>query len=479
MPLANNKLTSNNVPFNEEAEKAVISCMINHTEILDKAMDLLTDGYFYSRRCKLIFRCIKELYIERENIDLLTVKDRVLKRTEEELKDANIIDKSQINVKFFSDITTIPTITEYIESYCEEVKRLYVRRQIKYYCEQLALDSIKNEKKVNDILLEAQRVFFDLSKQKDDKDFEYLHQLLPEVLDKMNEAANVKGGLIGVTSGFKVLDNYTQGFQKQDFIVIGARPSVGKTSLALNIAYNMAKANKKVAFFSLEMGARSLAQRLLSMEAVIPSEKVRSGHLSDSEWNKTIETVIELKEKADDYIFFNANSFLTIAELRSKCRKLKSENNLDCVIIDYLQLMHAGIENYNGKSDYSRLIKNRQEEVAEISRSLKGIAKEIDIPVIALAQLNRNTDSKKETQLSDIRESGAIEQDADLIIFIEKENENKDDSQAGNNNYLSDTIILNISKHRNGKTGKINLRFDKNTTKFYEYDNQFKDGKLN
>lgn len=458
------------VPYNELIEKTVICCMLNNPETIDEGMVLISEDYFYSRKCKFIFHAIRELYFEKDNIDIITVRNRLLKKTDEELRDANITDKSQINVEYFSDITNIPAVPQSMKKYCEDLKEVYVRRKLKSYSEGLILESVKGEQDVYDVLLNAQRDLFQLSKQDGEKDFLYLKQLLPNVIDRMNEAANMKGGITGVTSGFKSLDSYTQGFQKQDLIIIAARPGAGKTSLALNVAYKMAKADKKVAFFSLEMGGESLAQRLLAMESVITSEKLRSGRLSDAEWDRALDAA---KEINTPNIAISDNSFLTIAELQNKCRKLKSEDKLDCVMIDYLQLMHAGKDGYNGRNDYSKAFSNRQEEVAEISRSLKGLAKELDIPVIALAQLHRASDDKKEYSLSDIRESGQIEQDADLIIFIDKKkyiDPNASPEEKNSDEYQSDTVFLKIMKHRNGRTGDIQLRFDKATTKFFDLD---------
>lgn len=302
-----------------------------------------------------------------------------------------------------------------------------------------------------------------------------LNELISAVIEKVNENAKNKKTIWGLETGFKKLDAITNGFQKQDLIIIASRPSVGKTSLALNLAYNMAKTGKKVGFFSLEMGGEPLIQRLLSMEAVVPSELIRSGQLSDAQWDRIMSTSVEL-EKHSKNIILNTNSFLTIAELQNKCRKLKSENNLDCIIIDYLQLMHVGRGDYNGKNNYSKNINTRQEEVAEISRALKGLAKDLDIPVIALAQANRASEKNAVSQLSDIKESGQIEQDADLVIRIEKhefEDPNVAQNQEVNGDYISDTVTLNILKNRNGKTGKVPLRFVRTTAKFYNLDNKY------
>ena len=247
-----NSVIQGSIPYNELIEKTVICCMLNNPETIDEGMVLLSEEYFYSRKCKLIFRSIRELYFEKENIDIITVRNRLLKRTEEELKNANITDKSQINVEYFSDITNIPAVPQSMKKYCDDLREVYVRRKLKSYSERLIQDTMKGEQDVYDLLLNAQKDMFELSKQDGEKDFVYLQELLPLLLDKMNEAANVKGGITGVTSGYKSLDNVTQGFQKQDLIIIAARPSQGKTSLAINIAYNMAKANKRVAFFLLK-----------------------------------------------------------------------------------------------------------------------------------------------------------------------------------------------------------------------------------
>ena len=472
-----NVLAKNGALYNEELEKAIINCLINDNDALVKGINILREEYFYSRKCRIIFRAIKELNYENEDIDLVILRNRLLNKTENELKEANITDKSQINVEYFADITSMINYSpRAIEKYCTDLKEIYTRRKLKKYCEEnILLSCVKNEGSIYDVLQDAQKELFDLSKQEGDKDFESLRELIPKVLDKMSDASKIKGGLIGITSGFKLLDSYTQGFQKQDLIIIAARPATGKTSLALNMAYNMAKAGKKVVFFSLEMGGMPLTQRLMSMESLVSSELLRSGQLSDAQWDKVMSTSVEL-EKYSQNILFNTNSTLTIAELQNKCRKLKSENNLDCVMIDYLQLMHAGRDDYNGKNSYSKSYNNRQEEVAEISRALKGLARDLDIPVIALAQVNRAAEKNAKLQLSDIKESGQIEQDADIVIMIEKqkfEDPNDSTKQVTNDDYASDKVILNIAKHRNGKTGDVELRFDRATTRFDKLDSKY------
>lgn len=452
------EITNKKLPRDIAMERAIIASILIDPNMADVALSLISENKFYDKTLSLCFRAIKDLRNDKnQEIDAMTIRSKML--TYEG------VDENELNIDYFKKLLDLLIEPYNIKSYCEKVNDQYIKRQIIKLTSELSVDCYQNRKDTDDVLEYGQRVLYDLAKRKDEEDYYLVRDLIKPVLEKIEEAQKTKDGITGVPTGYRDIDEWTQGFQKTDLIVIGARPSAGKTAFALNLAYNMShKFNKKVAFFSMEMSAEALVQRLLSMESRIPSEKLRSGRLSQDDWD---DIVLATEKIAGENLIIDNTSQLTIAELRSKCRKIKRERGLDIVMLDYIQLMHAGLDDYNAtRKSMDRLISNRQEEVAEISRSLKALAKELDVPFVALAQARRSAEGKQETQLSDLKESGAIEQDADLVMFIER-NQKKDTDEE--NVAESNKTIINVAKHRNGRTGFITLRFDKATTKYYDF----------
>lgn len=452
------------VPHNLEAEKSVIGCLIQNNALIDEALSLINYEMFYDPIYRAMFKSIAELKDTGFVIDTVTLRDKVTPKatgttvTEKinSIKQKVVeqgFDINRLDDSFFVDILRSVPITSNVKDYCNIIKEKYILRKTISLCENVIVDCRNGQRDTQEILNEAQGELFKYAKTSDQKDYTRIDSVIPKVLDDIAEASKTKDGITGVRTGFPSIDKLTAGLQKSDMIVIAARPSMGKTAFSLNLAYNISKnSNKNIMFFSLEMSVKQLVMRIVAMETAISSQNLRSGRLNDNDWQDLLSGV---KRIHGTNIYVDDSNDITIAELKNKCKKLKSENKLDLVIIDYLQLMHAGAISGSNRQTFS----GRQEEVAEISRGIKGLAKDLDIPIIALAQLNRGAEKEKAPQLSDIKESGAIEQDADIVMLI-----NRPDPE----DELKTDIIF--AKHRNGATGTISLKFDKATTRFNEYD---------
>ena len=452
-------------PYDLEAERAIIGCMINYSEVIDVVIGMMSKEEFHSNVYKFIFECITELQNSFINVDLVTLRNKMIQKGMKE---------EELTNEFFIDLIDSSATSSNIKDYCNIVKDKYVLRKTIETCDNTRIMCYENQRESKEILEITEKALFDLSKRRGQKDFVTLKEIMPDVINQVSDAAKTKDGITGIKTGYRDIDNVTAGLQKSNFIVIAARPGEGKTSLALNLAFNMAKQhNYKVAFFSLEMSSGELAMRIAAMESRISSDKLRSGRLTDDQIDLFLNTTTTRLNITN--LLIDDTSYLTIAELRSKCRKLLIEKGIDIVMLDYLQLMHAGLDEYqidkynNTKPKSTKnLINNRQEEVAEISRSLKGLAKELNVPIIALAQVKRTESegkTRRKPQLSDLRESGAIEQDADIVMFINKEK----NEELMDESFDNDRTEIIFAKHRNGRTGSVFLRFDKATTKFHNY----------
>lgn len=456
------------MPFSNEAEKAIMGCMLSYPETIDTVLGSISYDSFYNELFQVMYTCISELRNDGINVDFVTVRNKMLQKKIVKKYGDKVyerkIDESRLNNEFFVDLADNAATGANVKDYCKIVKDKYVLRRLIKICDSTSVACQKDEQDVDLILESAEKEIFKLQKNEGQKEFLTLKQIWPDLLMRISAATESKDGITGVPTGFRDLDYLTSGFQPANFIVIAARPGMGKTSLSLSMAYNMAfKKNKKVAFFTLEMNGAELAMRILSSETKISSEKIRSGRITDEETDFIYSATERL---INDNLILDETSYLTIAALRSKCRKLQSEKGLDIIMIDYLQLMHAGLDGYQSNA---RLINNRQEEVAEISRSLKALAKELNVPVVAMAQVKR-PDDKNPPDLADLRESGAIEQDADIVMFIHKDQKKDNSSEADDNkDYDDNEVKLYIRKHRNGRTDDLRLRFDKSTTKYYDY----------
>ncbi len=430
------------LPHSIEAEQSVIGSMIMDRDAIITASEMIGGGDFYDRRYGVMFEAMVELYSEGKAVDLVTLQDRLRE------KDAP---PEISSVEFVRDlITAVPTSAN-IRQYAGIVYEKATLRRLIRINEEIADQCYSGKEGLEEILEETEKRIFDLLKDRNSGDFTPIRQIVLNTLEKIEKASQNKSAITGIPTGFTDLDHKLSGLQPSDLILVAARPSMGKTALVLNIAQHVAlKQSKSVAIFSLEMSKEQLVNRLFAMEARVDSQALRTGDLSDSDWDKLVESVGII---GNSKLIIDDTPGISVPELRSKCRKFKLEYGLDLIIIDYLQLM-AGSRRSSSE--------NRQQEISEISRSLKAVAREIGAPVIALSQLSRAVESRtdKRPMLSDLRESGAIEQDADVVMFIYREDYYKKDTDNSN---IAEIII---AKQRNGPTGTVNLVWLPEFTKF-------------
>lgn len=430
------------LPHSTEAEQSVIGAMLLDQEAIITASEILVAEDFYNPQFKTLYHAMIALYQEGKPADLVTLQNK-LKEQE--------VPAELCSVEFISGIiSSVPTSAN-IKYYADIVKEKSVLRRLIRVSESITNECYQDTENLDQLLEQTEKQIFDVVQNRSTSDFVPIRQVALETLESIQNAAKTVGAVTGISTGFYDLDARTAGLQKSDLILIAARPSMGKTAFVLNIAETVAiKNNVSTAIFSLEMSRVQLAKRLISMNSKVDSQHIRVGNLADEEWGKLTESTILLGESS---LVIDDTPGISIAQLRSKCRKLKLENNLGLVIIDYLQLM-SGSGNRKNES--------RQQEISDISRSLKALAREIDCPVIALSQLSRAVESRedKRPMLSDLRESGAIEQDADVVMFIYRdEYYHKDSEEKG----VTEIII---GKQRNGPTCTIKLKWLAEYTKF-------------
>ncbi len=433
-------------PHNLEAEKSVIGSIFMENKILDLLVDLLKPTDFYNKNYEIIYNAMINLYNKKEPIDLLTISEFLKKNKQLEQiggvgKIAEIIDE-------------VPT-TANVVNYAKIVKEKSILRNVINTSTEVIEKCYQEPDNIEEFLDSIEKKYFELSENRFQSTFSSIKSLVWDALETVEKLYKNKTSISGVPTGFFDLDNKTRGFQPSDLIIIAGRPSMGKTAFALNIAGNIG-VNKKtpIAFFSLEMSKEQLAYRLLSSYSGINSNKMRSGMIAKDEWPKISKAAGIL---AEGKLFIDDTPAMSILEIRAKARRLKAQENIQMLMIDYLQLIR-GFESRE----------SREREISEISRSLKNLARELKIPVVALSQLNRGVEmrSDKRPQLSDLRESGAIEQDADVILFIYRDevyNKNKEDNQG--------KAEIIIGKQRNGPTGTVELFFDKKLTTFKNLSN--------
>ncbi|MDO5563684.1 MAG: replicative DNA helicase [Eubacteriales bacterium] len=444
------------MPHSNEAESCVIGSMLQDNQTIVTATQLLSDNDFYSPQYKLLFNTILELEKEGMEADLVSLQDRLK---------AKQVAIELYSVDFLRSLVDI-AIPENMKNYCKIVKEKSVLRSIIGVLNNSSIECYKQEELSDNILENTEKNIFEIHKQRLETQIVDINVIANNVLDRIEEASKTKGGIVGVESGFKYLDKTLSGFQKSNLIILAARTGMGKTSLALNFASNIAiKYNRPVAIFSLEMTKEEIFSRIISMNAIIDSKTLREGSLKDEEWSRLIQNMERLTKSK---LTIDDTPSITIPELRAKCRQIKITKGLDMVIVDYLQLMRSGLKQ----------LENRQQEVSQISRSLKALAKELNVPIMALAQVSRLSEQRdsKKPLLSDLRESGSIEQDADIVLFIhrdayynrnQKSNTSSDESSQEVDPKAAEIII---AKHRNGETGTINIRFEPSLTKFYDID---------
>lgn len=442
--------TSNNMinripPQDAEAEQAILGSLLLDKDAIIKIADKVVAEDFYEDRHAVIFRTIMDLYEQRSAIDLLTVSSR--------LREGDSLDKVG-GGSYLATLVNIVPSSAHVLHYANIVRKKGTLRRLISQANDIISMSYNEEMDLESTLDKAEQKLFSVSQQAMKQNFVPLSDILHETFDRIDELHREKGKLRGVGTGFTDLDNKLGGLQRSDLIILAARPSMGKTSLALDMVRNVAMSQKKaVGFFSLEMSKDQLVDRLLSAEADVDLWKMRTGKLNDLGPDNDFERIGHaLGRLSEAQIFIDDSGALNIMELRTKARRLQAEHNLDLIVVDYLQLMQG------------RSTDNRVQEVSEISRSLKILAKELDVPVLALSQLSRAVEQRggdKKPQLSDLRESGSIEQDADVVMFIYR-----DEMYAGKDSKKPNIAEILIRKHRNGPTGEVELFFDGEKTSF-------------
>ena len=429
-------------PQNIEAEQAVLGAMMIDKEAISKATEILRENDFYRQDHRAVYQVIVDLFSKNQAVDMVTVTES-LKR-EGKLDDVG-------GIQFITYLANAVPTAANISYHAKIVEEKSLLRQLISVSTQIAGSGYEGSEDVNTLLDNAERMILAVSERKISRDFSPIKEVVMSAVDRIDELYNKKGGITGLATGFIDFDHLTSGLQPSDLILIAARQSMGKTAHVLNMAQNVAIREKKaVAFFSLEMSKEQLVQRMLCSEASIDSSRLRIGELEDNDWEKLIWAADGLSQ-AD--IFIDDTPGITVMEMRAKARRLKVEHNLQLIVIDYLQLMQG-----SGKKNSE----NRQQELSDISRSLKALARELNVPVIALSQLSRSVESRqvKRPMLSDLRESGALEQDADLVAFLYREDYY--DKETENKNITE----LIIAKHRNGPVDTVKLFFHKQFTRF-------------
>jgi replicative DNA helicase len=436
-------------PQNNEAEQSVLGAVFLSKEALITAMEILRPEDFYKTAHQRIFKTMLDLYEKGEPVDLVTVTA--------ELQDHKLLDEVG-GVTFLTEIaSSVPTAAN-VEYYARIVEEKSLLRRLIRTATKIANDGYSREDDVGEIIADAEKYIMEIAQNRNSGGFTPIRDVLLETYERIEFLSQRRGDVTGIPSGYPDLDKMTSGFQRSDLIILAARPSVGKTAFALNVAQNVAaRAGETVAIFSLEMAASQLVQRMICAEGNLDASRMRTGWLEEDDWQK-LTMAIGTLAKAPIYI--DDTPGVTVQDIRAKCRRLQAERGLGLILIDYLQLIHG-----RGKGD------NRQQEVSEISRTLKGIARELNVPVIALSQLSRSVEQRqdKRPMMSDIRESGSIEQDADIVAFLyrddyyDKETENKN------------VIEVIIAKQRNGPTGTVELAFLKEYNKFVSLDQRYRD----
>ncbi|OHW61627.1 replicative DNA helicase [Andreesenia angusta] len=427
-------------PHSLEAERSVLGAMLLDREAIVAGVEMIRSEDFYHEAHRQIYESIISVFTRDEPVDLITLS--------EELKKRDILEAIGGTV-YLAELSNEVSTTANIRYYCGIVEEKSILRKLIRASSDIIAKSYEDNEEIGSIVEQAEKKIFDITQKRNQEGPEDIKTVLIESLSKIEKMAESQGSLTGVTTGFIDLDNKTSGLQKSDLVLIAARPAMGKTAFTLNVAINAAlKGGASVGIFSLEMSKDQLVQRMLSAEAHIELQKIIHGNIGEDDWPKLISAMGPLS-KAN--IFIDDTPGITLTELKAKCRKLKIEKGLDLVMIDYLQLMSG-----EGRTE------SRQQEISSISRGLKGLAKELDCPVVALSQLSRAPELRSDHRpiLSDLRESGAIEQDADIVMFLYRDEYYDPDSEKKN---IGEVII---AKHRNGPIGNIELVFVGEYTKF-------------
>jgi len=431
-------------PHNMEAEQAILGGILINNDAMNQIMDILSPECFYREANSCLFQGMVDLYNKNEPIDLITLSHHLTQK--------NLLAKSG-GTDYLTALVDAVSTSAGIVSHAEIVRDLYVRRRLLTQCSAISESCFQGWQGTDELLDLAEQSIFDIAEDKVGEGFIPLDSVIKESFKKLESVAEHDGFITGVPTDFSDLDRLTAGLQPSDLIIIAGRPSMGKTALALNIGYNAAKRTRKgVAIFSLEMSKMQLGMRLLGFEALINATKLRTGTLRDTDWAKLTNAAGNLAELP---IFIDDSSGLSVLDMKARCRRLVKKSDLTLIIIDYLQLVQG-----------RRSAESRQIEISEISRSLKALAKDLNVPVIAISQLNRKIEDRpnKKPQLADLRESGAIEQDADVIAFIYR-----DEVYHGPTDENRNVAEITLAKQRNGPTGYFKLTFQQEFTRFRDY----------
>ena len=431
------------MPHSMEAEQAVIGSMLMDRDAMESALEILQPDDFYGRQYGTLFQAIRELNTENKPVDLVTLQER--------LKENNVPEELA-GMDFIREVLgSVPTSAN-VKYYAKIVKEKSLMRRLIRTTEEITAQCYQGTDNVEALMDSTEKKIFNLMQSRGGGDFTPIRQVVINALERIEAASKQNGSITGVSTGFIDLDYQTSGMQPSDLILVAARPSMGKTAFVLNMAQHMAfRDNITTAIFSLEMSKEQLVNRLFSLESKVDAQVLRNGRLEDSDWERLIESAEII---GNSNLIIDDTPSISIAELRSKCRKYKMEMNLGVIIIDYLQLVSGSS---GGKSSTSR-----QQEISDISRSLKAVARELNVPVIALSQLSRAVEQRddKRPMLSDLRESGAIEQDADVVMFIYRDDYYNKESEKKN---IAEIIV---AKQRNGPVGTVELAWRPQYTQF-------------
>lgn len=432
------------LPHSKEAEQSVIGSMLSSSEAVGAACEILKPDDFFFGQNKEIYSAMMELFNENTPVDMVTVSDRLNQRDKLD---------SVGGVTYLSTLVLSVPTTGNVEYYAKIVKDKAVLRRLIYSTQGILSMAYDEGDTTERIIDRSEQLILDISSNKDQSDIVHISEIMMSAYDDMVQNSLNKGTVTGISTGFNYINNATGGLHGGELIIVAGRPGMGKSSFAVNIAENAAiNENIPVAIFNLEMSKSMIVNRIICSQALVDSQNVRKGDFQPEDWLQICAVIDKLSAAP---IYIDDSSSITVSEIRAKCRRLKQTKNLGLVVIDYLQLMQG-----SKKSD------NRQQEISEISRSLKVLAKELDIPVIALSQLSRTSESRsdKRPMLSDLRESGAIEQDADLVMFLYRDDYYNKDSQEKN---IAEVII---AKQRSGTTGTFKLGWQGRYTKFVNID---------
>ncbi len=434
-------------PQNIEAEASLLGALLIDSDAIVKIADIIGAADFYEERHRHIFEAISHLYEQHRPIDVLTLSDQ--------LKGAGFLEAVG-GAAYLTELTNFVPTAAHAEQYAEIVSQKAIRRRLINASQDIVGMGFNESTNLQELIEEAETRLFEVSQKHVKQDIASLESILSESFERLDELHKDKGRIRGVPTGFKDLDNMLAGLQRSDLFILAARPSMGKTALALNLAHNVAvKSHETVLLFSLEMSKEQLVDRMLAMESGVDAWALRTGNLTDTDFEKIGHAMGTLGEAP---IYIDDTPGITVSDLRTKARREAHLRPLGLIVVDYLQLMSGGAK-FGGDG-------NRVQEISEISRGLKGIARELNVPLIALSQLSRSVESRTppHPQLSDLRESGSIEQDADVVAFIYREDYYNPDSER------KGIVDIMIKKHRNGPTGNVELYFDKEKQRFRSLD---------